>query len=212
LKVFERLLWVARFIGRQEKAFKANMLRASLQNFAEELTRQFQSVYIYGLGASASELGAVNSVRGAASAATSLLTGLVADRYGLRAAFAAAMLFAVLGSLMLAAATSWIVAAPALLVFYLGLTMSITACPVVCGAALRDEERATGRGICDTVTALPPPGFAAHRGAARSTLRGSKRRWHQAPLLRAGGDPIRGASSSPARLRGALQKKACEAG
>jgi len=155
LKVFERLLWVARFVGRQERAFKANMLRASLQNFAEELARQFQSVYIYGLGASASELGAVNSVRGIASAATSLLTGLVADRYGLRVAFAAAMLFMVLGSLMLAAASSWIVAAPALLVFYLGLTMSITACPVVCGAALRDEERATGRGICDTVTALP---------------------------------------------------------
>jgi len=155
LKVFEGLLWAVRFVGRQERAFKANMLRASLQNFAEELTRQFQSVYIYGLGASASELGAVNSARGIASIATSLLAGLVADRYGLRAAFTAAMLFMASGSLMLAAAISWIAAAPALLVFYLGLTMSITACPVVCGAALRDEERATGRGICDTATALP---------------------------------------------------------
>ncbi len=154
-RLVELFLKVLRFVGRQEKAFRVNMARAALQNFAEALTLQYQSVYISALGASGAQIGVVNSVRGFSAAITAMVVGWIADKRGLKIVFEIATLLMILGALFFALAQSWVMVIPALLVFSLGLSMSITACPVVCGSCLRDEERATGRGLCDTLTALP---------------------------------------------------------
>jgi len=143
------------FISRQEKAFKVNMVRAGLQNFAEELTLQYQPVYISALGATASQLGIVSSIRGFSTAITAMVVGWLADKHGLKVVFEVATLLMTMGALLFALAQSWVMAIPALLVASLGLSISRTACPVVCGSCLRDEERATGRGLCDTLTLLP---------------------------------------------------------
>ncbi len=147
--------FIMQFISRQEKAFKVNMVRAGLQNFAEELTLQYQPVYISALGATASQLGIVSSIRGFSTAITAMVVGWLADKHGLKVVFEVATLLMTMGALLFALAQSWVMAIPALLVASLGLSISRTACPVVCGSCLRDEERATGRGLCDTLTLLP---------------------------------------------------------
>lgn len=55
------------FIRRQKRAFKVNIVRNVIQYFSLGLTYQYQSVYISELGASAMEIGYVNSVGGLAS-------------------------------------------------------------------------------------------------------------------------------------------------
>jgi len=52
------------FIRRQKRAFKVNIVRNVIQYFSLGLTYQYQSVYISELGASAMEIGYVNSVGG----------------------------------------------------------------------------------------------------------------------------------------------------
>ncbi len=84
-----------------------------------------------------------------------MVVGWLADKHGLKVMFEIATLLMIVGALLFALAQSWVIAIPALLVASLGLGMSITACPVMCGSCLRDEERATGRGLCDTLMPLP---------------------------------------------------------
>ena len=72
------------FIRRQKRPFKVNIVKNILQNFSIGLTYQYQSVYISELGASAMEVGYVNSVGGLASTMITLPVGWLADRYGIK--------------------------------------------------------------------------------------------------------------------------------
>ncbi len=64
-----------------------------------------------------------------------------------------------LGSLLLAMAFDWRATIPAVFLVMLATQMLSTACPMVCGSYLKNEERATGKQLCDTFSALP--GLAA---------------------------------------------------
>jgi MFS family permease len=72
------------FIRRQKRPFKVNIVKNIMQNFSLGLTYQYQSVYISELGASAMEVGYVNSVGGLASTMITLPVGWLADRYGIK--------------------------------------------------------------------------------------------------------------------------------
>ncbi|MEM3551868.1 MAG: MFS transporter, partial [Candidatus Bathyarchaeia archaeon] len=143
------------FITRQEKAFKINMWRTSLQQFATMLTRQYESIYIMALGATPVHLGAVNGLGGLAGAISAILTGWSVDRYGLKKTFLFGTSFMAMGALLFALATNWIFAIPAVIVSTLAAAVLNTACPVVCGSCLDNKERATGMQLCDTLSAAP---------------------------------------------------------
>ena len=143
------------FVTKQERTFKINMLRASIQYFATMLTRQYESLYIMALGANPLQLGAVNSLGGLAGAAAALPTGWSVDRYGLRKTFLFGTSLMALGALLFALATNWIVVIPAIIIATLAVNILGTACPAVCGSCLSNEERATGMQLCDTVSAAP---------------------------------------------------------
>ena len=144
-----------RFVSRQEKPFRVNMLRAAGTYFLRTLVLQYQPIYIAALGATAYQLGAANSIGGLSAAAIALPTGWLADRYGVRRIFLAAMALVLFGAFLFASAQTWVIIIPALLIGNLGLQMESTACPTVCGSCLKDEERATGMGLCDTLAAAP---------------------------------------------------------
>jgi MFS family permease len=150
-----RVLKALRFVGRQEKPFKVNMLRAASETFLRTLTLQYQSIYILALGATPFQLGVVNSVGGLSAAAIAVPMGLLADRHGVKRIFLVATLLLGLGALLFASAESWVMVIPAMLIATLAFGMSTNVCPVVCGSCLKDEERATGMGLCDTLTATP---------------------------------------------------------
>ncbi len=151
----ELIVKAVRFVSRQEKPFRVNMLRAAGTYFLRTLALQYQPIFIAALGATAFQLGAANSIGGLSAAAIALPTGWLADRYGVRRIFLAAMALMLFGAFLFASAETWLIAIPALLIGNLGLQMESTACPTVCGSCLKDEERATGMGLCDTLAATP---------------------------------------------------------
>jgi MFS family permease len=131
------------------------MLRAAGTYFLRTLVLQYQPIYIAALGSTAYQLGAANSIGGLSAAAIALPAGWLADRYGVRRIFLAAVALMLFGAFLAASAQTWLIIIPALLIGNLGLQMEATACPTVCGSCLKDEERATGMGLCDTLTATP---------------------------------------------------------
>jgi len=143
------------FVARQEKTFKVNLLRVSIQNFFLTLTRQYQSLYIVALGATPPQVGIVNGIGGIAGAVAAAPTGWLVDRYGIRKILLYATLLLAIGTLFFALASNWIIIIPGIFIVTLAFRTVMTVCPVVCGSCLKDEERATGMQLCDTLSAIP---------------------------------------------------------
>ncbi len=152
IKVIERAV---DFVKRQEKPFKVNMGRTAFQQFFISLTKQYQPIYIIGLGADPFQLGFVNSIGGIASAVISMPTGWLADKYGIRKMFLLGIPFVAFGSLIFTSSTDWWMTIPALFITVLSLQILMTLCPMVCGSYLKMNERATGMQLCDTIVAIP---------------------------------------------------------
>jgi len=143
------------FVKRQERPFKVNMIRAAIGNLLFSLTQQYQSIYIVGLGADPLQLGFVNSVGGAASAAISMPTGWLADKHGIRRMFLLGIPLVALGALIFVLSSDWLMTIPALFITLLSQQILMTVCPMVCGNYLKMKERATGMQLCDTISAIP---------------------------------------------------------
>lgn len=152
------------FIKRQKRPFKVNMIRASANTFLRQLTAQYRSVYILRLGATPLQLGLIDSIGGIVATAISPLTGWLADRCGIRKMFLISTPPMVLSSVLFALAFDWTWTVPAVFLGLLSLQILNTVCPMVCGNYLKNEERATGKQLCDTLSAIPgliAPLFAA---------------------------------------------------
>jgi len=160
----EAIKKVIEFVRRQQKPFKVNMARAAANTFLNRLTRQYRSIYILRLGATPFQLGLVDSVGGVAGTVIALPTGWLADRYGIRKMFLLAMPVMALSSLLFAMAFDWTATIPAVFLTLLATQLLGTACPMVCGSYQKNRERATGKQLCDTLSAIP--GIAAPMVAA----------------------------------------------
>ena len=143
------------FVAHQQRPFKVNLVRASIQNFFIYLTMQYQSIYILALGASPLQLGFINGIGGLAAAGIATPTGWLTSRYGIRQMFIVGAPLMALGALLFATAPDWIWLIPATFVASLALRWMITACSMVCGGYLKSQERATGMQLCDTISAVP---------------------------------------------------------
>lgn len=60
-----------------------------------------------------------------------------------------------LGALLFTLAQEWIILIPAIIISTLALRIVMTACPMVCGRCLANQERARGMQLCDTLSAVP---------------------------------------------------------
>ena len=89
---------VVEFVRGQQKPFKVNLVRASANTFLTRLTQQYRSIYILRLGATAFQLGLVDSVGGVAGTVVAAPTGWLADRHGIRKMFLIATPLMALGS------------------------------------------------------------------------------------------------------------------
>ncbi|MCD6529740.1 MFS transporter [Candidatus Bathyarchaeota archaeon] len=150
-----RIKSVLDFIKGQKKPFKVNMVRVSFSTFLSSLTQQYQSVYIVEKGATPFELGFLNSLGGLAGASISPVSGWFADRYGIKKGLLLGTILMALASLVFAEAPTWIYMIPAMLLLMLANRVLMTVCPMVCGSYLKNEERATGMQLCDTLSAVP---------------------------------------------------------
>lgn len=142
------------FLTRQEKSFNVNMIRKSIENFANALSQQYQSIYIIALGADSAQVGLINSLANIGVTIAALPTGWAIDRHGLKKAFIFATIFMSLGALMFGLSPNWIYTIPALFVFSIAASVARTSCPVVCGSALVNQDRAVGMQLCDSLAAI----------------------------------------------------------
>jgi MFS family permease len=102
------------FLTKQERAFTVNMVRRSIENFANMLVQQYQSIYLIALGANSVQVGLVNSLAGVGTTLTALPSGWAIDRYGLKKTFYFGTIFMAVGALLYGLATNWLYTIPAM--------------------------------------------------------------------------------------------------
>jgi MFS family permease len=141
------------FLKRQESDWKITVLRTSLDRFAYQTVFPYLSLYIVALGATATELGIVNSFGMIAAGIIGPLTGWFIDRSGPKRIYLLGISFLGISYLTYALAQNWLITAFAMIAYWLGFSVSIHSCATICGNCLANEDRATGMMICETVAA-----------------------------------------------------------
>jgi MFS family permease len=145
---------VLRFTLRQSRNWKTMLIRRSLQAVGMNLSEQYNLIYATALGANPVQLGSLQSAGNAMGALISPPAGWLIDNYSLKKVF-------LLGTVMLAVSAALYFVAPhwaylygAIILYYMGMRVTCTCCTVTCATELANEERATGRGLCRTVSSV----------------------------------------------------------
>lgn len=138
---------------RQTRNWRTVVTRQVFNRFFNQLTLQYSNIYIRELGASPVELGAVNSASGIGSTLIALPLGFLQDRYSVRKIYLSGVALLTLVPLLYAVAYRWEFIAPAILIS--GLGMRLGSCVVICDLSLPNEDRATGKALCEGIGALP---------------------------------------------------------
>ena len=141
------------FLRRQARDWRVTVARTSLDRLVYQMIFPYQSLYIVALGATATQLGAINSAGMVAAALLGPSTGWLIDRIGTKRVYLGGIGMLIVSYLAYALAQSWPMALLAMVAYWLGYSTSILGCATVCGNCLVSRDRATGMMICETVTA-----------------------------------------------------------
>lgn len=142
------------FVRRQTRNFKIMLLRRALHALALNLTTQYNSIYAVVLGANPVQLGSIFSVGNGLAALVTVPAGWIIDRYSLKKVLLAGTLLLLLSALCYAVAPHWYLLYAGIVFLYAGIRVTCTSCTVIGARELRNEERATARGLCRTISAL----------------------------------------------------------
>jgi len=121
--------------------------------FLHSLVAPYLSIYTLDLGASATQLGLVNSVGMAAAGIAAPFIGWIIDRRGVRQLYLVGIGLLALSYLIYSVAGSWSIAMLAMVAYWLGRTLSGQGCKTICGNSIRSEDRATAMSLCETLAA-----------------------------------------------------------
>jgi MFS family permease len=141
------------FIDRQPRDWKITVARSSLARFVNQMIFPYQSVYTVALGATATQLGVVNSVGMCVAGVLSPLVGWLIDRIGIKKIYLFGIGFLFISYLIYGVATSWTIILVAMATFWLGEAISGHSCSTVCGNSLASADRATAMTLCETLAA-----------------------------------------------------------
>ena len=141
------------FLRRQQRDWVVTVVRTSLDRLAYQMVFPYLSIYIIALGATATQLGLVNSLGMLAAGLAGPLTGWLIDRHGPRSFYLAGIALLAVAYLTYALAQSWPVTILAMMAYWLGYSISGHSCATICGNCLANPDRATGMTICETVAA-----------------------------------------------------------
>ena len=152
-----RLVQAARPITGQVSAIASGfadcgdqVARTTLSRFSYYLIFPYHSIYIVALGATATQLGIVNSAGMCLAGVLSPLAGWLVDRTGAKPIYLMGIGLLIASYLTYGVAQSWVIIIIAMMAYQLGEAVSIQSCAVVCGNSLANENRATGMGFCET--------------------------------------------------------------
>ena len=124
------------FLKKQEWDWKITVLRTSLDRFAYQTVFPYLSLYIVALGATATELGVVNSFGMIAAGVISPLTGWFIDKSGPRKIYLLGIGFLAISYVTYAIAQSWLITVFAMVAYWVGFSVSIHSCATICGNCL----------------------------------------------------------------------------
>ncbi|MCL4532426.1 MAG: MFS transporter [Actinobacteria bacterium] len=141
------------FVSRQAHDWKVTVARTSLDRLVYQMVYPYLSIYIVALGATVTQLGAINSAGMLAAAALGPSTGWLIDRIGTKKIYLAGIAMLIVSYLTYALSQNWLMAMVAMVGYWLGYSTSILGCATVCGNCLVTRDRATGMMICETVAA-----------------------------------------------------------
>jgi MFS family permease len=146
---------------RQSDNFKTIMLRRALHSFGDYLTLQYNSVYATFLGANATQLGSLHSAGNAIGALAALPAGWFIDKYDPKRVFVAGTSLLAVSALLYGVAAQWAWLYAAIVIYYVGIRITCTSCTVFCANELPNDDRATGRGLCQTASSIVAVGTPA---------------------------------------------------
>lgn len=141
------------FLTRQPRDWKVTVARTSLDKLAYQMVFPYLSIYIVALGASATQLGFVNSLGMIIAAFTGPLTGRLIDRIGPKKIYLVGIAFMAVSFLSYGLANNWEATIIAMIAYWVGFSTSVHSCATICGNCLANKDRATGMMICETVAA-----------------------------------------------------------
>ena len=141
------------FMRRQQRDWTVTVVRTSLDRLAYQMVFPYLSIYIIALGATATQLGLVNSLGMLVAGVAGPFTGWLIDRHGPRSFYLAGIALLAVAYLTYALAQSWPVTILAMMAWWLGYSISSHSCATICGNCLANPDRATGMTICETVAA-----------------------------------------------------------
>jgi len=129
------------------------VVRTSLDRLAYQMVFPYLSIYIIALGATATQLGLVNSLGMLVAGLAGPFTGWLIDRHGPRSFYLAGIALLAVAYLTYGLAQSWEITVLAMTAYWLGYSVSSHSCATICGNCLANQDRATGMTICETVAA-----------------------------------------------------------
>jgi len=139
------------FFTRQKRDWKLTVARASSDRFFYQIILPYQSIYIVALGASATQLGIVNSIGAAIGGLFCPLAGWLIDRIGVKKIYLLAISLVAIAYLIFGVAQSWTIIIIAMIVYWLGFLATWPCCTTICANSLANEDRATGMNLCETL-------------------------------------------------------------
>ncbi len=142
------------FVRRQKPNYRVTVTRAASSSFLVGLTSQYDSIYAIALGASPIQLGALNSVKGGASAAISVPTGWLVDRYGVKGFYVIGIGLMAVAAAIYGIAPDWRALIPAVMLISISMRFTGTGCSVLCADQLENRDRATGQNMCSSIASL----------------------------------------------------------
>jgi len=138
------------FLKRQQRDWKVTVARTTLSRFSYYLIFPYHSIYTVALGATATQVGIVNSAGLCLAGVLSPFAGWLIDRTGTKPIYLIGIGLLIISYLTYGVAQSWVIIILAMMAYQLGEAVSIQSCAVVCGNSLANEDRATGMGFCET--------------------------------------------------------------
>lgn len=160
------------FIKRQQRDWKVSVGRTNLAWFFSGLLSPYLSVYIIALGATATQLGIVNSLGMIVGGLAGLFLGTLMDRIGVKRIYLLSIALLAIGYLFFGLAQGWLIVIVAMMASGLGNSVTMQSCGVICANSLASKERATGMALCETVSLGPISMIAPMVGALLVTTFG----------------------------------------
>ena len=138
------------FLRRQPRDWKVTVVRSSTAVFFYQLILPYLSIYTIALGATATQLGIINSAGMAIAGVIGPLIGWLIDRTGVKGIYLTGIFLLAISYLTYGLSQSWPIIIIAMAAYWIGNAGTGHSCSVICGNLLANEDRATGMSLCET--------------------------------------------------------------